>query len=274
MCDDNCTMDEICEEVSCCWKVLNKFLKENKIFKHRVKNGPSRLTHEEFLEQLQKITCDIIPLEKYIKRNIPIVFQCKQCGYTWSATPGNILCGTGCPQCNGCMKYTQESFVEKMRCVNDDIEVIGVYNGMHSKITCRCKMCGTIWEPYANGVIQGGGCPTCKESYGERQIRKYLTSNHIEFVSQYKFDNCRRIKPLPFDFYLPDYNICIEYDGQQHFQDIEVFGGQDRFVYTQENDKIKTDYCQLNNIGLVRIPFWEINNIDNILSDVTTKQNN
>jgi very-short-patch-repair endonuclease/transposase-like protein len=266
MCKNGSTTDEICMALNCSEKVLTRFFRENNFRKEKVKRGPSRLTHNEFLRQLQSVSTDIVPIDNYIKRDAPIYFQCIQCGHKWLARPGNILAGHKCPSCNGKMPYTQESFVEKMKQVNKDIEVIGVYGGTRSRIRCRCKICDAIWNPLASALLCGKGCPTCKESYGERQIRSYLEMHNIKFVSQYKFDDCRRLRPLPFDFYLPDFNTVIEYDGQQHFGEIEVFGGQDRFLYTKENDNIKTTYCEQNSIKLIRIPYWEVDNISQILS--------
>lgn len=69
------------------------------------------------------------------------------------------------------------------------------------------------------------------------------------------FDDCRDINLLPFDFYLPDYNLCIEYDGIHHFEINEYFGGVDRLKYTKKHDKIKNIYCKLNNIKLIRISY-------------------
>ena len=79
---------------------------------------------------------------------------------------------------------------------------------------------------------------------------------------------------LPFDFYLPEYNICIEYDGEHHFRPIEMWGGYEKFIINQENDEIKNEYCKNHNITLLRLPYTcskeDIKNeILNILSPVT-----
>lgn len=82
-----------------------------------------------------------------------------------------------------------------------------------------------------------------------------------------KFDNCKYKNKLPFDFYLPDYNICIEYDGLQHYESIEYFGGEKNYKLRIEKDKIKTKYCQDNNIILERIIYSDniIEKLENIL---------
>ena len=75
----------------------------------------------------------------------------------------------------------------------------------------------------------------------------------------------KKIRPLPFDFYLPDYNTCIEYDGIQHFEVVDYFGGLDGFITTKIRDTIKNEYCKSKNIKLIRIPYWGFDNIENIL---------
>lgn len=79
---------------------------------------------------------------------------------------------------------------------------------------------------------------------------------------------------LPFDFYLPSYNILIEYDGEHHFQPVKGWGGEEKFKLTQKNDEIKNNYCKDNNITLLRLPYTHTENdikneILNILSPVT-----
>ena len=94
-------------------------------------------------------------------------------------------------------------------------------------------------------------------------LAKYYTG--IIYLKQHKFDDCIYKRKLKFDFYLPDYNMCIEYDGKQHFQIIEHFGGEKRLKETQIKDKIKTEYCINNNIQLIRIKYNQ--NIEYILKD-------
>lgn len=71
---------------------------------------------------------------------------------------------------------------------------------------------------------------------------------------------------MPFDFYLPDYNTCIEYDGELHYKAVDYFGGDDALSNTKCRDEIKTQYCKENNIKLIRIPYWEFDNIEEILN--------
>ena len=104
-------------------------------------------------------------------------------------------------------------------------------------------------------------------SKGELCVKLWLEENNIEYIQQYTFDNCRDKQVLPFDFYLPTFNILIEYDGELHFYPIEYFGGQEKFERQQRHDKIKNEYCEKNNIPLLRIPYYKYNNIEEELNN-------
>lgn len=100
-----------------------------------------------------------------------------------------------------------------------------------------------------------------------------MKENNIEFIKEYKFEDCKHKYNLRFDFYLPEYNMCIEYDGIQHFIPFSFGSDQTKInklnnlEIIQRRDQIKTQYCLDNNIKLLRIPYWKINNIEKILSN-------
>lgn len=100
---------------------------------------------------------------------------------------------------------------------------------------------------------------------GEKIISEWLLINNFTFIPQHKFNECKNKRELPFDFYLTDYNICIEYDGVLHYKD--KFNNAEEFKETKKRDKIKTNYCKDNNITLLRIPYWDFNNIEEILRE-------
>jgi len=81
---------------------------------------------------------------------------------------------------------------------------------------------------------------------------------NIQYIQEKRFDDCKHINTLPFDFYLPDYDICIEFDGIQHFEEISFFNTNDSFDNIQKRDDIKTKYCLDNNIKLIRIKYSDI----------------
>ena len=113
--------------------------------------------------------------------------------------------------------------------------------------------------------LQGSGCPNCNESKGEKEIAKYLNSKNINYSRQHKFPDCKNVFELPFDFYIPSMRMIIEFDGKQHYQPVEHFGGQKTYETLKINDKIKTDYCEDNYINLIRIKYDQIEKITEIL---------
>lgn len=132
------------------------------------------------------------------------------------------------------------------------------------KIKCPNKKHKSYSVTWCN-FQQGKRCPYCNESKGEKEISKVLNMLDIEYQMQYKFKDCKFYKCLPFDFYLPKYNCCIEFDGEQHYKMIDYFGGFDGFIDRIIRDTIKNEYCKENNIKLIRIRHDEIKDIKNIL---------
>ena len=127
---------------------------------------------------------------------------------------------------------------------------------------CKCD-CGSVISVAARALKSGQQSCGCLRSNGEHNVKTILTKLNINFVSEYSdIKLTGRIKPLHFDFYLPDYNICIECQGQQHYQEVEFFGGEEQFKLQQEYDSLKRDYCKSHNIKLIEIPYWDYDIID------------
>lgn len=152
-------------------------------------------------------------------------------------------------------------------CKEKDYKILSPYLGNAYKIQLDFN-CGhkPNWIVPRN-LKQNQGCPMCSESKGEKTIRLYLEKNKIDFIQEYRFDDCKHKLQLPFDFYIPSKNLCIEFDGKQHFEVNDYFGGEKEFKETQIRDKIKNDYCRENDINLLRIPYYEIDNIEDILDE-------
>lgn len=135
---------------------------------------------------------------------------------------------------------------------------------------CKCD-CGN--EIVTSSICLTGGSTRscgCLVSYWNMYIDKWLTSKRIKHIPEYPviIDGTR----YKYDFYLPDYNCCIEYDGEQHYRPSRYCGAnveknQELFKKTQEHDMIKNEYCKNNNIDLLRIPYWETKNIETIISN-------
>jgi Zn finger protein HypA/HybF involved in hydrogenase expression len=165
------------------------------------------------------------------------------------------LSGIGCPKCAGNKKNIDDFTKNANKIHNFKYNYeLSEYKSAHKKIKIICPEHG-IFVQTPNSHLRGNGCPNCKNkiSKGENIIINYLKENNISFIPQHKFENCKYKKLLPFDFYLPDYNMCIEYDGSQHFK--ISWNNIEKFKLIQIRDKIKTDYCNNSNIKLIRIKY-------------------
>jgi hypothetical protein len=195
-------------------------------------------------------------LVDYVDSYSKIKIICQEHGQ-FEQTSRNHLTGSGCPKCIGRNKTSDEFVLEAKSIHGDKYDYSNCeYIDTKNKIKIICTKHG-VFEQKPTYHLDGTGCPICKESKGEREIRNFLTENNIEFIPQYKFGDCKNIKLLPFDFYLPDYNTCIEFNGRQHYEPLEHFGGIINFKKQQINDKIKNDYCKSNNISLITIRYDE-----------------
>ena len=130
---------------------------------------------------------------------------------------------------------------------------------------CQCE-CGNIIDVSMNHLVSGHtqSCG-CLKSSGEYLIGQILQKENINYQTQKIFQEClnpEHTNYLRFDFYLPDYNCCIEYDGEQHFRPVKHFGGEEKFQRQQQLDNIKNQYCKDNNIKLIRIPYTDFNKLN------------
>lgn len=227
-------------------------------------------TTDSFKKELHNINPNIEVLGKYRGVNVKILCRCKIDGYIWEPTPANLLRGCGCPKCAGLNRKTTQEYIDEVSNINSNIEALGDYVNAKTQILHRCKACGTKWFADPHHILRGSGCPVCNESHGERIIRQYLNDKNVDFISQYTFDDCRYKKLLPFDFYLIDKNICIEFDGIQHFEPVDIFGGTNALQEVRRNDSIKTNYCANKNIQLLRIRYDDniTEKLDEFLKDL------
>jgi len=142
--------------------------------------------------------------------------------------------------------------IHENKYIYDNVE----YKNIMNKVCIVCPEHGEFWQT-PNKHLLGRGCPTCKQSKGEREIRKLLNKMKINFISQKTFKNCKNKNVLPFDFYIPSKRICIEYQGEQHYKPKDCFGGLDSFKRLKKNDKIKKKFCKENHINFLEISFKE-----------------
>lgn len=242
------------------------------------------LTYQDIINDFNATDYIIItPEDEYKNGYTRIKYMCSKHGEQ-EIRASNFHAGKRCPKCrldNAHDRYafTSDEVYEKIKSLGGVLLNKEDYiNSEFKNLKILCPCCKTnIFITSLKHFRQHGGqsCEKCrnKESVGERRIRLWLESNNFKFIQEKWFPDCRDINPLPFDFYLPENNYIIEFDGKQHFEETHFFSYQnskyDNSVtsYIQHHDSIKTEYCKSKNISLLRIPYTEINNIEEILKE-------
>lgn len=225
-----------------------------------------RLFLEDFLEKSKQIHGDKYDYSStvYSGYNYYVEIICRQHG-AFKQKPAMHYNGQGCPKCANNIRKSLEQFTDEAKLVHGnkyDYEN-SIYKSANEKMEIVCKKHGSFLQKPANH-LNGEGCPCCKNSKGEERIENFIQSKSIKFVREKRFEKCRDSYTLPFDFYLPEYNLCIEYDGIQHFKPIEYFGGEKAYLDLKKRDKIKNEFCKKHNIYLLRISYKQ-KNIEKII---------
>lgn len=223
----------------------------------------------------------------YTKAQDYLILKCNDCGVEFKRSWNNLKSGNGCRIC----RYNNQRILQ-MRpkkkdslssypeiCLDWSIENERPYtdysSGSGYKAHWKCHTCNYEWETTISHRIKDkSGCPKCanKMSKAEKYIYDYMTGINLSFFKEYTFNDCRDVNPLPFDFYVPDLKLCIEYDGIQHFQPVRFSKNmtdkmaQDNFIKAQRHDKIKNDYCANNNLKLIRISYKD--NLETRLNEI------
>jgi len=268
------------------------FKYQNKLFYRPLKELLTRnfirisiLTYKDFLKKAKEIHGDkydySLITEEWWRENyfriketiIPII--CPKHGM-FEQSVFLHLRGHGCQKCgiekstyqlNEKKKLTFKNFKKRFNKIHKNL-IINFdekwweenYKNTYTKVPIICPKHG-IFESKINSILNGVGCPKCKESKGERKIRHYLEENNINYEYQYPIKIKNHKKPLYFDFYLPKQNIAIEFDGIFHYKDHP----KQSVEIQKKRDELKNQYCKENNIKLIRIPYWEYDSIEKIL---------
>lgn len=161
--------------------------------------------------------------------------------------------------------YNLNKYAENTANPSRVIRLIDTEDKSNQIVECKCGNCGEIYQTTYRVFMQSRWlCSSCNElaSKYENIVKSFLEDNNIKYIPQFVINSCADIRPLPFDFQLPDYNILIEVDGIQHFKPCHFGGVSDeialeRFEYTKKHDAIKDNYCRKYNIPLLRISYKE-----------------
>ena len=253
---------------------------------NKLAHDKQRMTKEEFIKRAREIHGDKYDYSKveYINYGTEVIIICHNHdeSYEFKQTPRDHLNGHGCKKCAyekiaDKLRMSLEEFIQRA----NEVHGVGTYNyskvnyvNMNTDVIIICPKHGEFPQT-PRDHLSGCGCLKCNFSKGEIIINDYLIKNNIKFEEQKTFKDCKYINKLRFDFYIPQYNLCIEFDGQQHFIPVDFTSSLtekqklENFKQLKTRDKIKTDYCKSNNINLLRIRYDE--NVEEKLTEYFQK---
>lgn len=223
---------------------------------------------EKFIENARKIHGDKYDYSKveYKNAKTKICVICPKHGEFLQEANSHIM-GHGCQKCKAeenakRQKMSTEQFTKKAKKIHGDkYDYSKVkYKKYDEKVCIVCPKHGEFWQ-IPSYHLTNCGCPVCKDSKLEKEVREYLNDNKIVFESFKKFD---WLGKQHLDFYLPKYNIAIECQGEQHFEVVKHFGGEDKYEIQQKRDFLKNKLCKENGIKLLYYTNYKKIEEDNI----------
>jgi len=233
------------------------------------RTNPYEIVEQAFVDR----GWEILSPEKYKNNSSKLDVKCDK-GHITTKMYTDFQQGKGCWECKS--KKASQRYrltIEKahaiakkarLRLLTED------YINMKVNVLFECMKCDFQFETWLDSVkSKGTGCPKCKCSRGERFLINYFEKHNISFKREKTFDDCRNIRPLPFDAYfiLDDIEMVVEIDGIQHFQPVGMFGGDDALERNYEIDTIKSLYCYNNGYSLLRISYLDLDDIDFIMDN-------
>lgn len=239
----------------------NNLLKNQKCTKCKVKKS-KKFTYDYVKKFIENEGYELLSKE-YNGCNENLEVRCEKNHKPYKVKFSNFKNGKRCPHCNGGIKHDFEYIKNEIE-KNSYKLISKEYINSKSKLDMLCEKghkCSISWSDFKSGVR----CKICVESNGEKEIMKYLDSKNITYLFDCKYFN-DLISPLGNklrpDFILPDRKIWIEYDGEFHYRDMYNDGSYEKL---KSHDKLKDEYAKRNGWNLIRIPYWEFDNIEKIL---------
>lgn len=241
----------------------SSFLSGNRCPKcNNMRKGRKPKTTQDFKKELYEIVGDEYELlSKYNGVYNKLTLLHKKCGREWKVTPNAFISSKNrCHYCrmvehNKKQRKTHSQFIDDVQeLYGNDYIILGEYTNSKTKIRVKHK-CGKEWEIKPSHLLTRDMCPRCKSSIGEKHITTYLNNLDIEFETQKMFKDLKYRKNLSYDFYIPKYNLLIEYQGLQHYQPIETFGGEKAYKSQVKKDNIKRKYAKDNGYNIIEVSY-------------------
>jgi very-short-patch-repair endonuclease len=213
--------------------------------------------------------------ETFVNREEPMIIECPIHGEFTQTPQQHLESKHGCRKCGRealkksriskeeFEKRIEEEWMGRFKFNPDD------YRGWSEEMKFYCEDHNEYFYKSPNELIMRKvACPVCSMSKGEYEVWRYLKKNNIKYISEFSppdlFNEVGGIHM--FDFYLPELDVIIEYDGEQHFHPLNWFGGEEAFKTQKLRDNQKDEYCKNNNIKLIRISY--LDDVEESLSSI------
>ena len=241
-------------------------------------------THPELIKEWDFSKNTISPADVVAGSHVIVWWKCPVADdHEWEASLSNRTTkNTGCPCCPGrkqrkivksnCLETTHPLIAKEWHPTKNEFTPRDVTYASNKKAWFLCINDSTHeWKCRVSCRSRGDQCPFCASSKGEKAIKDWLDANKVIYKREFKLNDCRSKRPLPFDFAIFNESKellgLIEYQGRQHYEPIEYFGGLKSMLVVQKNDKIKAAYCNEQQIKLLAISFREFDDIDAKLTE-------
>lgn len=240
-------------------------------------SGKTKKDTKKFYKEVYDLTNGEYELKsEYIDAATYVNIEHKVCGEIINCMPKEFVKSKNPRRCI-CMSNRTRWTTQKLsnyidETFNEEFTLLSEYINRKTQVTVLHNECGKTRKIRPENILRDGITCTCqKNTKGEQKIISYLLNKNIEHETQYKFDNLKNKFPLKFDFalYFDNKFLLIEYDGEFHFEDTSFNQKyKEKFLKGRKRDILKNEYCKKNKIKLIRIPYWEYNNIEQILDEV------
>lgn len=253
----------------------------NAMLKDGFKNFQIYWTTDFYKNELKRVNPNIECISEFVNRKTKILHYCKIHNHEFMIDPTHALRGQGCSDCKSkkigdSHRKPVEKYLEELYRKTNTIILSGEYNGFCKPAEHECLLCNHKWYSTPQNVEKYLSCPSCNRSKGEAHISSFLNNHKIKYEREYRIDDCRDKRALPFDFAIFDCNdnliFLIEYQGKQHytpsqFGNISLDKAKQNLQECQRRDQIKLDYCIKHNIDLLIISYKDYDLIDEIITN-------
>ena len=222
--------------------------------------GRPKKTDAQFKREIYDLVGnEYVFLDPYVNDGTKLRVKHNKCGHTYKVKPNCFIGGSRCPFCCIHTGKTNIQFQQGVYgLVGNEYTFLDSYVNSDTKISVKHNKCGNVYSVRPTDFFSHHTrCPYCNSSKGETIISKILNTLNINYEAQKTFEDLRDKSYLSYDFYLPNQNILIEYQGLQHYEPVDHFGGESRLKAQQKHDQMKADYARDHTYNLIAVPYTE-----------------